>query len=145
MGNEERDIFSIIGKLPCYSKLLFKLYKSRDIRRKHKVLLSMGIAYSLSPIELIPGIIPVAGQLDNIIVMLRCLKKVLNATDVEIRNKYLDEAGVTMEDISEDILLTKETLKSIGRGTVKVVSNSVKFIGYSALLGIRKLRRKKPY
>jgi hypothetical protein len=71
--------------------------------------------------------------------------KVLNATDAEIRNIYLDEAGITLEEISEDILLTSETLKSIGRGTVKVVSNTVKFVGYSALYGIRKLRRKKPY
>ncbi|MHB1392417.1 MAG: YkvA family protein [Clostridia bacterium] len=145
MGNEERDIFSIIGKLPRYSKLLIKMYKSRDIRKRHKVLLSMGIAYSLSPIELIPGIIPVAGQLDNLLIMLNCLEKVLNAYDAEIRSKYLDEAGITMEEIREDILLTRETLKSIGRGTVKVVSNTVKFVGYSALYGIRKLRRKKPY
>ncbi len=145
MSNEERDIFSVIGKLPSYSKLLIKLYKSRDIRKRHKVLLSMGIAYSLSPIELIPGIIPVAGQLDNLLIMLSCLEKVLNATEVEIRSGYLEEAGITLEEIREDIELTGETLKSIGRGTVKVVSNAVKFVGYSALYGIRKLRRKNPY
>lgn len=145
MDNSERDIFTIIGKLPRYSKLLIKLYKSRDVRKRHKLLLSMGIAYSISPIELIPGIIPVAGQLDNLLIMLRCLEKVLNATNTEIRNKYLEEAGITQEEIAEDIVLTRETLKSIGRGTVKVISNTFKFVGYSALYEIRKLRRKKPY
>ena len=145
MGNEERDIFSIIGKLPRYSKLLVKLYKSPDIRNRHKLLLSMGIAYSVSPIELIPGIIPVAGQLDNLLIILRCLKKVLKASAEEVSVKYLQEAGITIEEIDEDIKLTGDTLKSIGRGTVKVVSNTVKFAGYSAIYGYRKLRRKKPY
>jgi uncharacterized membrane protein YkvA (DUF1232 family) len=145
MDNKERDIFSVIGKLPRYSKLLIKLYKSRDIRKRHKALLSMGLAYSLSPIELIPGIIPVAGQLDNLLIMLKCLEKVLNATDDEIRGRYLDEAGITLEEIREDIALTSETLKSIGRGAVKVVSNAVKFVGYRTLYEIRKIRRKKPY
>ena len=145
MSNEERNIFSIIGKLPCYSKMLIKLYRSRDIRKRHKFLLSMGIVYSMSPIELIPGIIPVAGQLDNLLIMLKCLKKVLEAADAEVRDKYLKEAGITIEEINEDIKLTSDTLKSIGRGTVKVVSNTVKFAGYSALYSIRKLRRKRPY
>ncbi|KUO72890.1 MAG: hypothetical protein APF77_24220 [Clostridia bacterium BRH_c25] len=145
MDDLERDIFSVIGRLPRYSKLLVKLYKSPDIRKRHKLLLSMGIAYSASPIDLIPGIIPVAGQLDNLLIMLRCLEKVLDAYDVKITGKYLDEAGTSVDEIKEDIQLTGETLKSIGRGTVKVVSNTVKFAGYSVLYGIRKLRRKRPY
>ncbi len=145
MDNEERDIFSIIGKLPSYSKLLVKLYKSPDIRKRHKVLLSMGIAYSVSPIELIPGIIPVAGQLDNLLIILRCLKKVLLASDEAVRQKFLEEAGITIEEIDEDIKLTSDTLKSIGRGTVKVASNTVKYVGYRALYGYKKLRRKKPF
>lgn len=145
MVHDERDIFSIIGKLPRYSKLLVKLYKSRDIRKRHKLLLSMGIAYSVSPIELIPGIIPVAGQLDNLLIMLSCIKKVLEAANSEVREKYLQEMGMTIEEINEDIKLTSDTLKSIGKGTVKVVSNTVKFVGYSALYGIRKIRGRKPF
>lgn len=145
MDNEEKDIFSVIGRLPAYSKLLLKLYKSREIRGRHKFLLSMGIAYSLSPIELIPGIIPVAGQLDNLLVMLRCLEKVLNGIDADIRDRFLQEEGLTLDGIKEDIKLTSDTLKAIGKGTVRVVSNTVKFIGYSALYGMRKLRRKPPY
>lgn len=141
MDNAERDIFSIIGKLPKYSKLLVKLYRSREIRKRYKVLLSMSLAYSLSPIELIPGIIPVAGQLDNLLVMLRCLEKVLKTAEPEIREKYLIETDVTMEEIKEDIDITVRTLRAIGRGTVKVVSNTARFVGYSALYGFRKLRK----
>ena len=143
LDNIERDISSVIEKLPEYSRLLFKLYKSPDIRRRHKLLLSAGIAYSVSPIELIPGIIPVAGQLDNLIIMLRCLRKVLKASDESIREKYLQEAGMTLEGIDEDINISVDTLKAIGRGTVKVVSNTARSVGYSVLYRIKKYKNKK--
>lgn len=145
MDNNEKDIFSVIGRLPAYSKLLIKLYRSREISKRHKLTLSMGIAYSISPFDFIPGIIPVAGQLDNLIIMLRCLDKVLKATDAGIRDKFLSAEGITMEQIGEDIELSRDTLKAIGRGTVKVISNTAKFIGYSTLYGLRKLRKKEPF
>lgn len=145
MDNEKQDVFSIIGKLPRYSKLLLKLYKSRGISKRHKLTLSVGIAYSVSPIDLIPGIIPVAGQLDNLLVMLRCLEKVLEAADPEITGEYLEESGVTLAEIKEDIKIIKKTLKTIGRDTAKVLTNTGKAIGNLTSLGIRKLIRKKPY
>ncbi|MEA4849540.1 MAG: YkvA family protein [Clostridiaceae bacterium] len=143
MDNRERDISSVIEKLPEYTRLLFKLYKSPDIRRRHKLLLSAGIAYSVSPIELIPGMIPVAGQLDNLIIMLRCLRKVLKASGAETREKYLKEAGMTLEEIDEDINISVDTLKAIGRGTARVVSNTVRSAGYSVLYRIEKYKNKK--
>lgn len=145
MDIENRDVFSIIGRLPCYSKLLLKLYKSPEISKKHKLTLSVGIAYSVSPIDLIPGIIPVAGQLDNLLVMLRCLEKVLDAADSKITGQYLEEAGISIDDIKEDIKVASTTLKAIGRGTVKVIANTGKTVGYLTMYGIRKLIRKKPY
>jgi len=145
MDNDKKDIFSVINKLPIYSKLLFLLYKSKSISRRHKVTLSMGIAYSISPIDLIPGIIPVAGQLDNLLIMLRCIDKVLDKADQKVTGQYLEESGITREEIKEDIRLVSSTLKEIGRDTVKVLANTGKTVGYLAMYGIKKLTRKKPY
>lgn len=145
MDNGKKDIFSVIEKLPAYSKLLFKLYRSKDISRRHKLTLSMGIAYSLSPIDLIPGIIPVAGQLDNLLVMLNCIDKVLEKADQEVTGKYLEEAGITKEEIKEDIRLASETLREIGKGTVRVLANTGKTVGYLARYGVKRLTGKKPY
>ncbi len=145
MDTGKKDIFSVIEKLPAYSKLLFKLYKSSSISRRHKLTLSVGIAYSLSPIDLIPGIIPVAGQLDNLLVMLRCMDKVLDKADPEVTRQYLEEAGITKDEVKKDIRLASETLREIGRGTVKVIANTGKTVGYLTKYGIKKLTRKKPY
>jgi uncharacterized membrane protein YkvA (DUF1232 family) len=105
----------------------------------------MGIAYSVSPIDLIPGIIPVAGQLDNLLVMLRCLEKVLDAADKEITGPYLEEVDLSIEELKEDIQITSSTLKAIGRDTVKVMKNTGKTAGYLLMYGIKKLIGKKPY
>ncbi len=145
MDKEERDIFSVIGKLPNYSKLLLELYRCPDISKKHKMLLSAGIAYSVSPFDFIPGIIPVAGQLDNLLIMLRCLKRVLSALDEEVRLKHLEGSGITIEEIDDDIILTGDTLKSIGKGTLRLISNTAKIIGYSTLYGAKRTIRKNPY
>ncbi|HNU81085.1 MAG TPA: YkvA family protein [Bacillota bacterium] len=143
MGTNERDICSVIEKLPAYGRLLIKLYKSPDIRRGQKLLLSAGIAYSVSPIELIPNIIPVAGQLDNLIVMLRCLRKVLTSSDEKVRERFLKESGMTIEEIDEDIKISVDTLKSIGRGTVRIVTNTGKFAGYSVMRHIKEYKNKR--
>lgn len=145
MKDKEKDIFTVIEKLPAYSRLLFKLYRSSEISRRHKLILSAGIAYSASPIDLIPGIIPVAGQLDNLLVMLRCIDKVLDRADPSITSKYLEEAGISGVEVKEDIKLASDTLKSIGRDTAKVIKNAGKASGYLMMYGIKKLVRKKPY
>jgi uncharacterized membrane protein YkvA (DUF1232 family) len=145
MKSDKKDIFTVIEKLPAYSKLLLKLYGCREINRRNKLILSAGIAYSASPIDLIPGIIPVAGQLDNLLVMLRCIDKVLDRVDPAITAKYLEEAGITRNEVKEDIKLVSNTLRSIGRDTVKVLKNTGKAAGYLTVYGIKKLIRKKPY
>ncbi|MGE5630648.1 MAG: YkvA family protein [Caulobacteraceae bacterium] len=145
MKTSENDIFEVIKKLPKYSKLVYKLYRSKETGKKQKLLLSLGIAYSISPIDLIPGIIPVAGQLDNLLIMLRCLEKALNSMDAATSKKYLSEAGITMDEIREDIEISRETLKATGRGAVRLAANTAKFIGYSTLYTAKKLWKKKPY
>lgn len=145
MSKEEDGIILLILKIPNYTKLLFALYKDKDIAPKHKAVLSAGIAYSVSPVDLVPGIIPVAGQLDNIIIMLWSLKKVLSGVSEDIRERHLKNAGITMADIETDSKVAKKTLKAIGKGTVRLVRNSAKIAGYTALDIGRKLFRKKGF
>lgn len=145
MHKEEDGIILLIRKIPNYTKLLFALYKDKDIAPKHKAVLSVGIAYSVSPIDLVPGIIPVAGQLDNIIIMLWSLKKALSGVGEDIRERHLKNAGLTMADIETDSEFAKETLKAIGKGTARLVRNGAKIAGYTVLGVGRKLFRKKDF
>lgn len=145
MRKEEDEITALLRKLPNYAKLLFALYRDKAIPPKHKATLSAGIAYGALPINLVPDIIPVAGQLDNLIILLWSLKRVLNGIDPDIREHHLKNAGVTMADIEADSKTAKQTLKAIGKGTARLALNGAKIAGYTALGIGRRLFRKRDF
>lgn len=145
MDNNSGDFTDIIRRLPNYTKLLYELYSSKNVPVKQKGVLSVGIAYNLSPVDLIPGVIPVAGQLDNVIVTLWSIKKVLYSLDAPVREAHLDKVGLTMEIIEEDSANARQALQDIGKGAVRLTANGAKIVGYSAKNAYVKLSRKKPY
>lgn len=145
MKEEQKDVIDVIKKLPKYTALFYKLYRSKEVRRRHKLLLSLGFVYGALPVNLIPDIIPVAGQLDNLLMLLRSLQKTLSSIDKPVADRYMTETGITMEEIRQDIEITKGTLKSMGRGALKLTANTAKLAGYSAIYAKRKLWKKKPY
>ncbi|HWI55520.1 MAG TPA: YkvA family protein, partial [Desulfobacteria bacterium] len=71
------ELLPVIKRMPAYIKLSIALYKEPELGRGAKTLLAAGVLYALSPIDLIPGFIPVAGQLDDIIVGLEALKRAM--------------------------------------------------------------------
>src|SRR5690606_1229059 len=79
--------------------------------RKAKVALGIGGVYTVSPIDLVPGIIPVAGQLDDVYVLLRALRLALHATPPEIAAGHLHGVGLTMANIEQDLKTVEETVR----------------------------------
>ncbi len=69
----------VLRRLPAYSNLAWMLIKEPRLRRRYKLLVLGGIGYLLSPVDLIPGFIPVLGQLDDLSVALWSLRTALRA------------------------------------------------------------------
>ncbi|MFZ5352098.1 MAG: YkvA family protein [Bacillota bacterium] len=139
--NENNDIGELIKRIPKYSKMLYMLYKDREVSVKSKGILSLGIAYNISPVDLVPGIIPVAGQLDNLLVMLICIRRVLKILPQEKSDAVLVECGITKDEIDSDELLVRETLKGFGKGSVKLVSNGAKLLVNYTKLALRRMKK----
>src|SRR3990172_5915565 len=57
------ELMPVLRRLPAYSRLAWALVRDRRIKRRHRILLLGGIGYLLSPIDLIPGFIPLLGRL----------------------------------------------------------------------------------
>src|SRR3990170_4346854 len=57
------ELMPVLRRLPAYSRLAWALVRDRRIKRRHRILLLGGIGYLLSPIDLIPGFIPVLAHL----------------------------------------------------------------------------------
>jgi hypothetical protein len=60
-------------------------------------------AYLISPIDLVPGIIPVAGQLDDAAVALLGLRFALRGLPAADRQAHLDASGLTAHDLDHDL------------------------------------------
>jgi hypothetical protein len=78
-------------------------------------------AYVASPVDLVPGIIPLLGQLDDIAVALLAIRFALAGLDAERRHAVLAGAGLAEEDLMRDLATVGATsawvLRAGGRAT----------------------------
>lgn len=128
---------ALIKRFPAYAKLCRHLVTEGRLTRKQKVFLGAGLGYLASPIDLIPGIIPVLGQLDDILVVLLCLRQVIRDYDEEKVDQMLAAQDLSRGQIDEDIALVKETMKAIAKKTASVAWNGLSRAGKAALGKIR--------
>lgn len=113
-------LLPVIRRLPAYSKLAWALVRDRRVRRRHKALLLGGIGYLFSPIDAIPGLIPILGQVDDLAVTLWALRAVLRRLPPEVAAERLAAVGITMEQIDAD-------LAQLGRSATFITGNALRF------------------
>ena len=74
------DARALAGFIPDCVVLFKRLLGDRRVPRSRKALLAAMIAYLAMPIDLVPDFIPVAGQLDDAILVALVLRSVLRAS-----------------------------------------------------------------
>jgi len=109
----------VVRRLPAYSRLTWALVRDRRLRRRHRALVLGGVAYLLSPIDLIPGIVPVLGQLDDLAVALLSLRAVLRRIPAPVAAEHLAAAGVSWEMLDEDLRALNSTGRLLGRTALR--------------------------
>jgi uncharacterized membrane protein YkvA (DUF1232 family) len=82
------DARALAGFIPDCVVLVKRLLGDRRVRRRDKLLLGLLAVYLASPIDLVPDFIPVAGQLDDAILMALVLRKVLRSTDEALLREH---------------------------------------------------------
>lgn len=123
----------VARRLPAYTKLAWALVRDRRLGHAHRALVLGGVAYLLSPIDLIPGIIPVLGQIDDLAVTLLSLRTVLRRLPSHLADEHLTSVGLTLQVIDDDLrtltksgtLITRSVLRygwSVAGGAARVLS-----------------------
>jgi uncharacterized membrane protein YkvA (DUF1232 family) len=116
-----RDEFGILVRhLPAYGRLAWSLARDPRLSRLRRLALAAAAGYVLSPIDLVPGIIPVAGQLDDLLVALGAIRVALDGLKPEVRAEKLASVGLTQADLDADLRATKEALIWLGRSGVRL-------------------------
>src|SRR4030067_3224305 len=97
------ELMPVLRRLPADPRLAWALVRDRRIKRRHRLLLLGGIGYLLSPIDLIPGFIPVLGQLDDLGVALWTLRRTLQAAPAEGAGAHLAASALSREILNADL------------------------------------------
>lgn len=113
-GDEPADLpelkrfWEAVKHLPAYAKLATAIVRDPDVPGPAKAVLGLGGGYALSPIDLIPGIIPVVGQMDDMYAVLTALQQSLKRMPDDTARKHLDATGVTREQIDDDLAAVRD-------------------------------------
>lgn len=79
--------------MPNIVKLVGRLLKDPRVPRRAKIALGLAAAYTLSPIDLIPEVIPVIGWADDVILMMFAIDSLIDRAGPEIVEEHWDGPG----------------------------------------------------
>ena len=113
---------TLVLRLPRYGRLAFRLSKDSRLTPAQRALVLGGAAYVLSPIDPIPGFIPVVGQLDCLAVVLLSLRSVLRRCRPEVAAEHLEATGLSLATIDADLATVRATAIWVARGVGRTVS-----------------------
>lgn len=109
----------VARRIPAYSRLAWAIMRDRRLPLRHRALVVGGVAYLVSPVDLIPGIIPVLGQMDDLAVTLLSLRAVLRRIAPEIAAEHLAAAGLTAGVIEQDLGILNTTGRLLSRTALR--------------------------
>lgn len=92
-----------VKRLPAYARLTAALARDPRVPHSARALLAAGGVYMVSPVDLIPGIIPVAGQIDDMYVVLMAIRQALRTVPDEVAEEYLERYQLDVAMIDHDL------------------------------------------
>lgn len=107
-SNVVGPMWEMLRRLPRYAKAMASMATDDRAPLSAKGILLAGAAYLVSPIDLIPGIIPVAGQLDDIYVVLTSLKLATRSCPANVASEHLQAVGLSTETVDQDLASIRE-------------------------------------
>lgn len=109
-----------VRRLPRYVRLAAALVSDPHVPARSKAFLAVGGAYVVSPIDFVPGIIPVAGQLDDLYVMLTALQQAIRATPDRVVSAHLDRVGIQRSHLDDDKAAVRALVVLAAKSAVRV-------------------------
>ena len=125
-GSVVSEVARVVPRLPKYAKLIWLLLKDPCLPAKQRTALIAAVGYSVSPIDAIPGIIPVIGQLDDLAVVLFTVRWILGSMPTDRAGESLSKSGLSAEILEEDLRLVK-------RSSIRILKRMIALMGVTAL------------
>ena len=125
---------ALLRRMPAYGRLAWRIGRDPDLGTPRRAALVGAMAYLASPIDLVPGFIPVAGQLDDAAVALLGLRFALHGLPASRRVAHLSATGLTAADLDHDLTTVRlgagwmvrhgaSVAQATARGAVRAVTS----------------------
>jgi hypothetical protein len=102
-----REIWALLApifkRVPAYVRLGWALLRDRRLARRHKSLLYFTIIYTLSPLHMLLGPIPVVAQVDSLVLLLLGIRQALAHCPPEAVDRHLDRFGLPRRQMDRDL------------------------------------------
>jgi uncharacterized membrane protein YkvA (DUF1232 family) len=115
-----QEFGALVRRLPSYGRLAWALARDPRLSRARRAAVLAGAAYVISPIDLVPGIIPVMGQLDDLVVALAAIRIALDGLRPEVRAERLASVGLKQADLEADLRTTGAVAVWLGRAGLRI-------------------------
>lgn len=96
--------------LPNILKLVSRLMLDSRVPRRAKLTVGIAAAYIMSPIDLIPDVIPIVGWADDVILMMFALDSLIERAGSEVVDEHWDGPGDLLSLIREVVGLSRSML-----------------------------------
>jgi uncharacterized membrane protein YkvA (DUF1232 family) len=124
-----------LRRTPAYVKLSWRLARDPLLSRARRAAVIAAAGYFASPIDLVPGVIPVVGQLDDIAFAIAALKLALSGLDPARRREHLQSVGLGDEDLAEDLRTAVAASAWLVRAGARNTGRAAKQGGKAAVVG----------
>lgn len=96
--------------LPNILKLIGRLLLDPRVPRRAKITLGVAAAYVVSPIDLIPDVIPVIGWADDVLLVLFAIDSLIERAGPEIVDEHWDGPGDLLSLVREAVGLSRSIM-----------------------------------
>jgi uncharacterized membrane protein YkvA (DUF1232 family) len=93
----------LIWKLPTYARVIWGLVRDPRTPLPLKGLLGAALVYLAVPLDLIPDVIPILGQADDLTVLMLVLDLFIANAPAEARREHMLRAGNGTADLDRDL------------------------------------------
>lgn len=102
-GSRYLRLARLVLKLPMYARVVWGLFRDPRTPIGLKGMLAAALAYVVLPVDLIPDVIPIIGQADDLTVLLLVLDLFIQNAPAEVRAEHTARARNGTADLDRDL------------------------------------------
>lgn len=102
--------------MPNIIKLVGRLMRDPRVPRRAKITLGLAAAYVVSPIDLIPEVIPVVGWADDVVIILFAIDSLIERAGREVVEEHWDGPGDLLALVRDVVAISRNIVpKRLGQ------------------------------